>query len=1032
MSYEIPEDLIKKIKNNEVIPFVGAGISTGVMDKNDNPLFLNWKDLLLSSVEMLKKSKKYDESQCIMFAIKTAKTAKDYLHIADKIKEFLSSEWKTFLEINFKKSYDNVNYDTLKIPKEIWNLNKLVITTNYDKVMHWACNDKDLVTWNIKSTAGQLDSLKNKTKDNILWHLHGKIDEIDDIILTTSSYEKLYVNNSEKEVVTYTLKTHLATKSFIFLGFSLDDIYIKEQLKFIKKLFNDNTGPHYILIKEKYKNDLSGLGDIRPIFIKNYKEDYLRVLKELSGNEILPQNNQNINTSGVEKKPIRIPFSVPFVSKEEGAIGIEEKLNEVNKMLTSSSKTNIGQLASFQGMGGLGKTQLAVEYAYKYKELYDGVVWLTIDLDIDEQIIELAEKCFWINNDIDSEIKLRIAKKKFFELTNILLILDNVDNKEQIEIFSQRLSRNKILITSRNPIQGFKSIPLDTLNEDDSLMLLSVESNRNIEEFELEYAKKVALELDGLPLALEMAGAYVEYSNLNWEEYFELYQEEGISFLEESDIRSFTNHENKIAKTLSLSDTLLKENPLLNEIIYLLAWGANEPIDKNLISIMLDEKLSSIVKSISMGLKLKFIKRSEDGFILHRLVKDIWKEKEKINIDFSNKVSTNLSNYMKEIKDDFLKLKELDKSSIQAKTWVRQINDKYLKASLVSHSVYPDYHRGKYNIALKEVNSIFELLKNEDDSYIYAEILNNKGFLTQAMGKLKEAKPFYIKALEMRERLYSDADHEDIANSLSNMGSILDLLGKKNESKDFYIQALEMNKRLYTDTDNIHIADSLNNMGYILDLVGKKEESKDFHIQSLEMNKRLHPNTNHPSIAISLSNMGYVLYDLGRKEESKDFHIQSHEMNKRLYPDADHPSIATSFSNMGSMLKKRKEVEASKNYYIKALEMRERLYPDTDHPNLADSLNSLGLITKDKDYFKKAYKMSERLYGKTDNNTVMYLCSYASLAYMNIGTKNYAISLLENYKKALKGNNNLLYEINKLLNETGSKIGRNNSKRKNK
>ena len=993
MPNEIPKILQDKLHQNEVIPFVGAGISSGVKDKNGKELFLKWDDLLLSSVDILNDNNMLDEANYIKSSIKVAKTAESYLTIANSIKEYLSTQWKDFLNGNFNKDFDNIDENTLEIPKEVWNLGNLVITTNYDNVMSWSTDPKNLITWDKKDISGQVDSLKNLPTKNTLWHLHGRIDNLDDIVLTKESYESVYDQDSGSIEV---LKYHMLTKSFIFLGFSLDDIYLREQLKKIQTLFAENSSPHFIVLKKGREPDLSEFGDIKPIYIEDYDEDYLRVLKKLSNfkNSDPRENNTAQVIEKIKEKEI-IPFNVPFKSKEKGAIGIDEKLTEVHEKLTSSQKTSIGQKASFQGIGGLGKTQLAVEYAHKYKVCYTGVIWLTIDQSIDEQFLDLATKVFCLNEHIEAKEKIEIVKDKLFALKDALIILDNVDGKEEIKELYEKLSDNKILITSRNAIQGFSAIPLDTLNEENSLKLLISESCREIRDDELDSAKKICIELDGLPLALEMAGSYVEFSGLDWNEYYGLYMEDGISFLEESDIESCTKHEINISKTLSLSDSFLKDNPLIQKIIHLLAWSANEPMDKKLIAKMLDEKELKLSLPISLGNKLKFIKVSEDGYNLHRLVRDIWQKKEHLTDEFINSTASNLSSYMKKIKDEFLMLKELDKASLQAKRWAKVTNDKYLKASLINYSVYPDYHMGNYKIALENINEVYLLLEG-DNTDIYAEVLNNKGVLMDYLGNSKEAKPYYEKALEIKKRLNKDADYSNIAESFINMGFNLESLGDLEEAKIYYKKALEMNKRLYKDIDHSNIAGSLNNMGVILRSLGDLEEAKIYYEKALEMNKRLYKDIDHPDIAGLLNNIGVVLRSLGDLEEAKTYYKKALEMNKRLYKDIDHPYIANSLNSMGTVLK------------------------------------FFGDLEEAKIYFEEAYLMNERKLTKNHPKTVLFMISYIRTLPIHILNKrNEAIRILKEFRIELQGNKKLLEQVNTeiLRIEPKRKIN-NNSKRK--
>ena len=857
MSIIIDNGIEKAIETDNLVFFIGAGFST--------PLgFPNWTDLIIEILNQL--DEKYKD-----FTPLLKNGIMDEIEVLEKIK---AHRPKVFTVLKEKLKITADKKDKLNEHKKLWTITNQIITTNYDKALDEAkCENIAVIPYTNEFEIANLDK-------NYLFKLHGDIENSAFCVLFEDEYKSLYSNGDNSPI--FKLKNILDNKTVVFIGFSLNDRYVKQYIfEFMKNIFNGLRDKKHFIITTN-SDDFSEY-NIKNITLGSYSElpTFLSKLAEIKASK--EKTNQFINHTKPYEQPSesvktkeKLPFNVPFESKGVNAIGIEKKLEEVHEILTNSIKTSIGQSASFQGMGGLGKTQLAVEYAHKYREQYQGIVWLTIDLNIDEQLLELAEKCFWVDKNINAEVKLSIAKERYNNLTNTLFIFDNVDNIDKVEEYFINSNDNKILITSRNSIQGFQSIPLNTLDEENSLKLLVAESKREIQESELVHAKELCTLLEGLPLALEMAGAFVGHLKCSWEHYLKSFKSKGISFLEKSRIRGYTQHETNIANTLSLSDNLLKGNPELRDIIYLLAWGADEAIDEKLISIELGIDDIDLIEPIHIALNLKFLKKSEEGYTLHRLVKKVWREQEELNTAFAEKVSQNLSSYMKNIKDEFLELRELDKASIQAKTWATQIQDKYLKAMLINYSAYLNYYRGEYSIALDEINSVYNLFENEKDSEEYAELLNSKGAILNALGDSKEAKPYYEKALEMRKMLYPASDHPDTASSLNNVGFVLDALGDSKEAKPYYEKALKMSKRLYPESDHPKTASYINNVGFVLNALGDSKEAKPYFEEALKMRKRLYPESDHPDIANSLNNVGLLTNNIEYLE-------QAYKMREKLY-----------------------------------------------------------------------------------------------------------------------------------------------------
>lgn len=321
----LPKTLKEAIFSNNLIPFVGTGVSIGVKDVNNQSVFKSWIASLLQAVEILNNEQKDKEAKYIASALDICKFSDKYLSIASEIKEYLHSQWNTYLTKTFDVPHSSIDQDSLKIAQEILKIHPLIITTNYDNVLKWACSDKNnLVEWDKKALYGQVESLKQTPPKQTIWYLHGKISNPDDIVFTKESYEETYAQNSGAIEV---LKYHLQTKSFLFCGFSLDDPYLKMQLEKLKTIFGNNLSKHFMIVKTGQSKDLSSLGDIQCLEVDNYDEVYLQLLKDINALKTNVSEPDTATPILSVPSPSKQPFfNVPFVSKQEGFVGMEGKL----------------------------------------------------------------------------------------------------------------------------------------------------------------------------------------------------------------------------------------------------------------------------------------------------------------------------------------------------------------------------------------------------------------------------------------------------------------------------------------------------------------------------------------------------------------------------------------------------------------------------------------------------------------------------------------------------------------------------------
>ena len=273
-------------------------------------------------------------------------------------------------------------------------------------------------------------------------------------------------------------------------------------------------------------------------------------------------------------------FLVPFRAKGKFMVGRAEAIDKVRQQLVSGKPTTIGQTAVFQGIGGLGKTQLAVEYAYHYRDSYpNGVYWLTADENIDAQLTSIAVKADWVAPESEHAIKLSVARHRLKSYSDCLIIFDNLESVEAIQDYLPDPSVSPhILVTSRREQPDFADVRLDLLDEDQSFQLLVQEAGaRPKPALDETAAREVAIALNGLPLALELAGAYLARRSISWVAYRDLLHANLKQALP-TRLSSLTKHDADLFKTLSISESDINDEPLLSNVLDLLTWSSSSPM----------------------------------------------------------------------------------------------------------------------------------------------------------------------------------------------------------------------------------------------------------------------------------------------------------------------------------------------------------------------------------------------------------------------------------------------------------------------
>ena len=248
----IPQSLKKYLASDDVIPLIGAGVSMSVENKDGSRAFPSWPELLNFAAERLEDEELLDDSHLVKLLVKKGKLQQ----AAQEAQEQLSGRrWYDFMQSQFVIDFTQLDDSCKALPQAIWKLSNRLVTLNYDKVLEWAHTESVNVCAFDNENTNRLAEFSRNGSQEMLWHLHGKIENPKHMVLTPQSYNRLYQEDAEEhyQAALTKFKELLSNKIILFIGCSLDDAELLAAIVKQNKLFDNNTGPHYALVRESDK-----------------------------------------------------------------------------------------------------------------------------------------------------------------------------------------------------------------------------------------------------------------------------------------------------------------------------------------------------------------------------------------------------------------------------------------------------------------------------------------------------------------------------------------------------------------------------------------------------------------------------------------------------------------------------------------------------------------------------------------------------------------------------------------------------------
>ncbi|RDW73410.1 hypothetical protein BP6252_07317 [Coleophoma cylindrospora] len=708
---------------------------------------------------------------------------------------------------------------------------------------------------------------------------------------------------------------------------------------------------------------------------------YLKEFEQNAGKVV----SERFSPAAIRRAPA---FMVPF-ERDENFVGRQDALEALESHF---STRDVHTRVVLAGLGGVGKSQIAIEYSYLLKD-NDPEIWV---FWVHAATAERFEQSY---RTIAAKLELRDwgdPKTDIFALVSSWLsdndsghwfmILDNADDltvfcpgrqprsqdsetpptTNSLLSYIPRTTNGSLLVTTRDRgtatwiSSGYTSvIRIDVMKLYEAKLLLrfKIPDTDSIESQETELVE----ELECLPLAITQAAAYISRLTpwMTVSKYMQLYRQgdtHKIRLLDEEsgDHRRDHNVPHSVIRTWQISfDQIRKQHPEASELLSLMAMLDRQGIPEYLFYPHYQDTLN-FGKAIAPLSEFSLITIEKGGnyFEMHRLVQLATKRW----LESINEAEKWHGKAMKILSDSFPNGEHSNwekcetllphTSQVLKKSGIESNQYMLTRAALLYNIAWYNFSRGYYTCAKEESQeslSIRTKILPSTDREIFSS-MKMLAFVLQYQGKYDEAEPIYRQTLQLEEKILGQ-EHPDTLTSRHNLAGLLESQGKYDEAEPIYRQTLQLREKVLGQ-EHPDTLTSRHNLASLLHDQGKYDEADLINRQTLQLREKV-LGQEHPDTLMSKNNLAGLLTRQGKYDEADLIYRQTLQLREKVLGQ-EHPDTLMSKNNLAGLLKRQGKYDEAKPIYQQTLQLREKVlgqeHPDTlmSRHNLERLLQSLG------------------------------------------------------------------------------------------
>jgi tetratricopeptide (TPR) repeat protein len=728
------------------------------------------------------------------------------------------------------------------------------------------------------------------------------------------------------------------------------------------------------------------------------------------GNENVVIAN-NVNVAGQIIVPLptpaeRLPERWKVPSKNEDFVGRDELLKQIKNYINQEGST-LTVLTACHGLGGIGKTQVALEFVWRYyqenkdhKE-FKGIAWFDAESQerLRDDYISLGQELHIILTEEKLSVEEGANRIKHWlehpERARWLLVYDNAPSYKTIDGLVPT-SGGRVLVTSRNTQWSSKSIEVNVFDPEESRAYIQrVLSNKALDISQVDSLGKT---LGHLPLALAQACAYIKKNLVSIERYLKLYETRKRDLLNSKTLP--LNYSVPVYITWDITMEVVRKESLLADRWlticaylnskdipnFLLESFANSP-ENNPKSEIFEEALGTLI-SYSM----LTVNEESSSTSIHRLVQEViqLQSEEKSEAINNRKAVYQLFGkffpYLDQTSKDYSKMRQslphLESFLCHLDGWLqkahtdqlrKEIEENYLE-DVLSWMVDGHHNLGNWQKEGELLERVFTILKRHYGHNHLSTLTtrNNIAVVLYNQGKYEEALQAYQEVYDIWKNVLGP-EHPSTLTTRNNMAKVLDNQGKYEEALQAYQEVYDIWKNVL-GPEHPSTLTIRNNMALVLDNQGKYEEALQVYQEVYDIWKNV-LGPEHPSTLTIWNNMALVLFNQGKYEEAYQAYQEVYDIWKNLL-GPEHPSTLTTRNNIAGVLDNQGKYEEALQAYQEVYDIWKNLL-GPEHPstlttrnNIAGVLDNQGKYEEALQAYQEVYEIKKRVLGPEHPSTL--------------------------------------------------------------